>query len=144
MRTTILAAATLLLATASAAGAQQAPTWTGRDIAATAQPLTSTDLTTSAQRRGERVVTRDSGRDIGFRPPRSIYVDPYGNVTTFVGSPPAWLQGQSYEARGYTPAERQFYGQNPLPQAQQQSPCVTSGPATASSAIAQAANGRGC
>lgn len=143
MRTTVIAAATILLATAASAGAQQAPSWTGRDVAATAQPLTVTDLSSSAQRRGERVVTRESGRDIGFRPPRSIYVDPYGNVTTFVGSPPAWLSGQTYETRGYTPEERRFYGQPVQPQTQQ-SPCAVGGPATAASAIAQAANGRGC
>ena len=145
MRTTILAGMALLLSTGIAAHAQQGPTWTGRDVAATAQPLTVVDLSASAQRRGERVVTRDSGRDIGFRPPRSIYVDPYGNVTTFAGAVPYWAQGQSYETRGYTPEERRFYGQQPQQQVQQQSPCVVgSGPATASSAIAQAAGGSGC
>jgi len=144
MRTTAIAAASFLLATVTPAGAQQAPSWTGRDVAATAQPLTVTDLSTSAQRRGERVVPREPGRDIGFRPPRSIYVDPYGNVTTFAGSPPVWLSGPTYESRGYTPEERRFYGQSPQPHVQQRSPCAIAGPATASSAIAQAANGSGC
>ena len=145
MRTIILAGMAILLSTGIAAHAQQAPAWTGRDVAATAQPLTVVDLSSSAQRRGERVVTRDSGRDIGFRPPRSIYVDPYGNVTTFAGSVPYWARGQSYETRGYTPEERRYYGEPSQQPTQRSSPCVMgSGPATASSAIAQAAGGVGC
>lgn len=144
MRALALPLALPLLLASIPATAQQ---WTGRDIAATAQPLTVVDLSARArpQGSGERVVVERGGRDIGFRPPRSIYVDPYGRVTTFVGEPPYWMRGQSYEQRGYAPEERRYYGLQTQQAQPQSSPCVGgSGPATASSAIAQAAGGSGC
>lgn len=145
-RTTSVALAALTLSSVQAQAQQARTTWTGRDIAATAAPITVREIPASKR-------TRDAARPVrgnpyGFRPPRSLYVDPYGNVTVWTGSTPYWMRGpvQGYDPS--TPAEREYYSgggrQQPQPQ---QAPCTYSGgPATAASAIASAASagGRPC
>jgi hypothetical protein len=136
----ILAAATSVSIPAQAQ--QATSTWTGRDIAATAAPITVREIPSVRQREAARPVR---GNPYGFRPPRSLYVDPYGNVTVWTGSTPYWMRGtvQGYDPS--TPAERAYYsGGNRQPQVQQQVPCTYSGgPATAASAIASAASASG-
>jgi hypothetical protein len=143
MKTVLVITSAMLFATPSVAQ-QSRPSWTGSEVAATAQPLRVRDLDDVARSRGVPV-RREPGRPYGYRPPRSIYVDPYGNVTTFAGQTPYWMQPQPrpYGHDGATPAERAYYGgpQQSYQQAQPQyapSPSI-GGPATASSALSQAA-----
>lgn len=134
------------LSVASSPAFAQSPSWTGRDIAATALPLTTSDPSVRTSREPSGRVVR--GRDIGIRTPRTIYVDPYGSVTTYSGAPPYWMRGWSYDVVPSTPYWREeARRQAPAPAPQVRSPCVYSGgPATAASAIAQAASasGQGC
>lgn len=140
MKTIILAAASalaVLFTTAPAAAQdQQRPSWYGRETASTARPIRTVTPQAVEQERVRPV----RGRQDGWRPQRSLYLDPYGNVTVWAGDAPYWLrsdqggQNQSYGYQGQVPAQgNQRYGPS------NRSGCASSGgPATAGSAIASA------
>jgi hypothetical protein len=122
--------------TPAAAQNQDRPSWYGREVASTARPIRTVTPEVVERERGRRV----GGRQDGWRPQRSLYLDPYGNVTVWAGDPPYWLRpfagAQDYPTgyQGQVPAQR-VYGS----QSQRQTPCASSGgPATAGSAIASA------
>lgn len=128
----------------SIAGPAFAQTWYGRDLAATAEPIRTTD------RNGE-AVRRERGRDVatrrdGWRPQRNLYVDPYGRVTVWAGAPPFWAVGPM---RGYdssTPDQRAYYGQQQGRTTTDPCAAGIGGAASASAAInsAASASGRRC
>lgn len=139
MRNVILACAIATIACPAAA-----QTWYGRDIAASAEPIrTAEPQRGRPQEPGRNVQAR---RD-GWRPQRSILVDPWGRVTVWAGAPPFWAAGNQNGYDASTPDERAYYAgrQQVRPQAD---PCASGigGAASASAAIgaAASANGRRC
>lgn len=63
-------------------------TWYGRESASTAEPIRTVTPRAQPQERGRPV----EGRRWGWRPQRSIYLDPVGNVTVWVGDAPYWMR----------------------------------------------------
>lgn len=147
----LIIAPLLAFAPVSAALAQSSTNWTGREIAATAQEIPVRDLsgrerTGTVYRDGNGFEpTRPNGRRDrvrGYVPQRSLYVDPFGNVTVWVGQPPQFLTGQP---TSLPPVYRST--NEPVRDAPTSKPCVVgSGPATAGSALAStpSASGSGC
>lgn len=139
MRNVIIAA--MALASALPASAQ---TWYGRDIAASAEPIRTVgpDGRDARAERGRDVRAR---RD-GWRPQRNLYVDPYGGVTVWAGSPPFWATGPMRGHDASTPDERAYYGAVRAPRAQDPCAAGIGGAASASAAInsAASASGRRC
>ena len=122
-----------------------AQTWYGREIAATAEPIRTVDVTGKPVRADDYADRHDRR----YRAPRYLYIDPLGRTTVWVGVPPAWLiaQLENRQARQLAPTESSpdSAGQ---PASRPADKCAKglSGAASASAAIGAAVsvNGRSC
>ena len=132
LKATLLLAATVL---SPAASAQSGRTWYGREIAATAEPIRTVTPTAEPQPRG-RVVR---GRQWGWRPQRSILLDPLGNVTVWAGEPPYWMRPYQRPQANVRPETGDgSYGSQRAGSVISPACSPSSGPATAGAAIAAA------
>lgn len=119
----------------------QTQVWSGRDLAANAESIRV--ITPKANASVAQKARRHGGRDYPYRPPRAIYVNPFGQVTVWSGEAPEWVQRHVGAYEPATPAERKASMKNSRTKVLPGSCGSSSGPATASAAIAAAVHASG-
>ncbi len=119
----------------------QTQVWSGRDLAANAEPIRVT--TPKANASVAQKARGNGGREYPYRPPRAIYFNPFGQVTVWSGEAPEWVQQHVDAYEFATPAERKSSMINSRRKVLPGSCGNSSGPATASAAIAAAVHASG-